>query len=99
MARQMFRYEVLVTGAWVHGLTGDPVGVANCAAPLGVEFWAEHDDSKPVRRRTFQVFGTGHPLPEGARYVGTAPRTAEGLVWHLYELVSDETEDTDDRDR
>src|SRR6185437_14733595 len=90
-ARAMFRYEVPLTPGWTYFLTGDPVCVANSATnPLAVEFWAEHTEGAPSRERTFQVFGTGHPLPPGARYVGTAPRTRDGLVWHLYEIVSDE---------
>ncbi len=54
-----------------------------------VEFWAltcEHVEAAP---RTFRVFGTGHPIPDGYVYVGTAPRTPEGLVWHLFELEGD----------
>src|SRR5260370_973455 len=48
----------------------------------------------PKVPRRFQVFGTGHPLPQNARYVGTCPRVS-GLVWHLFELVSDEDEGYD----
>jgi hypothetical protein len=25
-------------------------------------------------------------VPDGGRYVGTAPRNAAGLVWHLWEV-------------
>lgn len=53
-----------------------------------VEFWAEHDpDAYTEEPRTFQVFGTGQPLPDGAAWVGTCDRTPEGLVWHLYEVA------------
>ena len=31
------------------------------------------------------------PLPNGARYVGTCPRTPEGPVWHLYEIAGEVT--------
>jgi hypothetical protein len=34
----------------------------------------------------FRVFGTGHQIPQNARWVATCPRTPAGLVWHLYEL-------------
>ena len=88
--RRMFRYEVGVAGGWQHELTGDPVHVASGVMSVVVEFWAEHDEAAQAVRRTFRVFGTGHPLPRNARYVGTCPRTADGLVWHLYELISDE---------
>jgi hypothetical protein len=90
MTRQMFRYEVPVDDqAHKFALTGNPVAVAvRQTGPLDftVEFWAEHDDDSGIRR-AFQVFGTGHPLPDGARWTGTCPRTAGGLVFHLYELT------------
>jgi hypothetical protein len=50
-----------------------------------VEFWAEHNDAEPLVDHVFQVFGTGHPVPAGARWRGTCPRLF-GLVWHLYEI-------------
>lgn len=84
--RRMLRYEVGIDGRVSHELTGDPVHVGALACGAGVEFWAEHDEGQPVRRRTFQVVGTGHPVPPGAQWAGTAPRTPEGLVWHLYEI-------------
>jgi hypothetical protein len=89
-ARRMFRYTVPVNGQpWMLGLTGDPVHVAVGATLDEVDFWAEHADGAPERARWFQVFGTGHPLPPGARYAGTTARE-RGLVWHLFEIVSDE---------
>ena len=51
-----------------------------------VEFWAEHDTDLAEEPRTFQVFGTGQPLPDGAHWVGTCDRTPDGHVPHLYEL-------------
>jgi hypothetical protein len=51
-----------------------------------VEFWAEHNDSDPGSHRTFQVFATGHPLPDGATWRGTCARTPGGLTWHLFEI-------------
>lgn len=85
--RRMFRYTVPVDDTpWSFDLTGDPVHVANGATLDEVEFWAEFTDGAQKESRHFQVFGTGHPLPANARYVGTCPRTREGLVWHLYEL-------------
>jgi hypothetical protein len=84
--RAMHRYVVPVDGAaHLFGLTSNPVAVAN-AGIEAVEFWAEHTEEAPVVKRLFQVFGTGHPLPGGARYFGTAPRIS-GLVWHLYEVT------------
>jgi hypothetical protein len=91
----MLRYQIAVTDEPQDFLIGgDPVHVAASRHNV-VEFWAE-GDLDPVlgcigegwRRRTLQVFGTGHPLPHQAIWVGTADRTREGLVWHLYELLT-----------
>lgn len=88
MSRQMFRYVVPVDDeAHVFPLTSDPVAFA----PIGddqVEFWAEYEEDVRRSYRAFQVFGTGHPLPDGAVWVGTSPRTELGLVWHLYETTA-----------
>ncbi len=87
----MFRFTIPVDDELhVVSCTGDPVAVA-ATDPTGyeVEFWAEHDD-EALASRAFRVFGTGHPLPEGARWVGTCPRTRAGLVWHLYEIAEAE---------
>jgi hypothetical protein len=54
---------------------------------FSVEFWAEHAKNGLTIAHAYQVFGTGHPLPDGAEHVATCPRTAEGLVFHLYEMT------------
>jgi hypothetical protein len=86
--RAVFRYQVSLDGPETIGLTGNPVafGALGYSYSGGIEFWAEHDDTLPEVPRTFTVVGTGHPVPDGAVYAGTAPRTREGLVWHLYEI-------------
>lgn len=92
MSRFMYRYAVPVDDSpHTFELTDreDPAAVAAVGTSAGdhvVEFWAEHDDSLPGVSRTFQVFGTGHPLPADARWVGTCDRFV-GLVWHLYEVT------------
>jgi hypothetical protein len=89
----MYRYAVPVDDqAHEFTLTGSPVAVAPVWADTGgepmmlVEFWAEHDDDGGKSDRVFQVFGTGQPLPPGARWTGTCSRVS-GLVWHLFELA------------
>lgn len=84
--RRMFRYVVSADGEpHVIPLSHSPVAVA-AVGPSGVEFWAEHTDGAPQVARAFQVFGTGHPLPEDAKWAGTCARLPSGLVFHLYEL-------------
>jgi hypothetical protein len=47
--------------------------------------WVEVDTTKPTTSRGFLWFGTGHPLEDGAQYIGTLQEGA--LVWHLYEVA------------
>lgn len=84
--RRMFRYVVPIDDQpHTIPLSHDPVAVA--AAGDSVEFWAEHTRGATQVARGFQVFGTGHRLPEDARWIGTCQRTRTGLVWHLYEVT------------
>lgn len=60
-----------------------------CQSPDGrwVSVWYECQQpilSKVTRR--FQVFGTGHPVPLGCLYIGTAIVPNQPLVWHVYEV-------------
>jgi hypothetical protein len=88
--RWVFRYTVPV-GDQVHAITltdgSEPAAVAVAGEEV-VEFWAEHCAGCPEVNRQFLVFGTGHPIPAGAKYVGTSPRTMLGCVWHLYEVAA-----------
>jgi hypothetical protein len=84
--RRMFRYVIGIDDQpHVVTLTHDPVAAAAIGV-MWVEFWAEHDEDAGCTDRTFQVFGTGQPLPDGARWIGTCARAEDGFVWHLYEL-------------
>ena len=78
--RQVFRYTVPVDDQ------PHVIHLTNGATLDEVEFWAEHVMDAPEYPATFQVVGTGHPVPDGALYVGTCPRV-HGLVWHLYRLA------------
>lgn len=60
--------------------------------PGAVEFerkvwvWAEIDDAQPPRRHRLRIHGTGHPIPDGERYIGTV---RDGIfIWHVYEVPS-----------
>ena len=87
MSRSVYRYQVGLGAPVEISLTGNPVAFGALGYSAGIEFWAEHDDALPESARTFTVVGTGHRIPDGAVYVGTAQRTREGLVWHLYEMT------------
>ncbi len=91
----MLRYWIPVSGSpHLRAVSGPVMKVAATRLGAGpdsahtVDFWAEGTiDGPEPAQRVFQVFGTGHPLPEGALWRGTCDRTPEGLVWHLYELT------------
>lgn len=84
MADAIYRYEVPVDDRW-HPLqlSGSILHVA-CRNPRAVEVWALHVDG-PTVTRSFRVYGTGHPLPPGIEYIGTAIAPGGQLVWHLIE--------------
>jgi hypothetical protein len=48
--------------------------------------WVELDPDEPPVQRTFEIFGTGHPvLDPTAVYVGTC--VGQPFVWHIYEVA------------
>lgn len=51
--------------------------------------WALVTPTLPKEKRTFRIFGTGHPIPPLAyAYVGTVQMEGGKLVWHLFERIS-----------
>jgi hypothetical protein len=85
--RAVHRYEVSVDDhahdIELHG----PIVHVDCRNPDRVEIWAMTGVQQPMVR-TFQVFGTGQPLPDNAAHIGTALAGRGGtLVWHLFELL------------
>ena len=49
--------------------------------------WAKVDTTQPAERRTFDVYGTGHAMPNDPRlvYVATFQMDGGALVWHVFE--------------
>lgn len=51
--------------------------------------WIEHDpaliDVTGPRELTLRFVGTGHPIPDGWRHVGSA--VISPFVWHVYQQV------------
>lgn len=85
MIRAIYRYVVDVDDQWhAHDLTGPVVHVAT-RHPDVVEFWAVHTEGAAVVERRFRVYGTGQPITEPSRHVGTVLAAGGALVWHLME--------------
>ena len=50
--------------------------------------WAEVDPSAKKETRNFEVFGTGHAMPEGKRrYIGTVHMSGGAFVFHVFEAA------------
>lgn len=52
--------------------------------------WVEVDEEQ-IRnpcKRTFRIFGTGDPIPDGFEYIETVQEVEGYLIWHIYELKS-----------
>ena len=45
--------------------------------------WAEVDPQSATTKRTFRIIGTGHPVPVGLEYIGSA--VIDPFVWHVFQ--------------
>jgi hypothetical protein len=74
-------------------LVNMPAGaeILRLAVQRGVPtIWARVDPDADRVTRTFQIFGTGNPIPPAAKYVGTFD--VGPFVWHVFELLTDDQE-------
>ena len=82
MSKAIFKYPVTLTQTNHIRLSGPIVHAAIAPGTSMIALWAEvgvHGG----RERTFQVFGTGHEIPDAAEYIATV---FDGIfVWHIYE--------------
>lgn len=89
MGRMMHRHQVPVDDQ-PHScllVVGNEISRVECTSHTDVvEFWIEHEDDRTMSTRWFQVFGTGQPLPDSGRLVGTTARHPSSIVWHLFEV-------------
>jgi len=86
MSKTVFKYAIPVDDQWHEVPTPLPARIVHvaCTGGFGTVFvWAEVDPEGPeTSSRKMRVFGTGHPIPDDATYVGTAPTGP--FVWHVY---------------
>lgn len=50
--------------------------------------WALVEPDNPTETRIIEIFGTGHPIPDGAakrEHIGTFQLPELGLVFHVFE--------------
>lgn len=86
--RTIYKYEIPVTDTLVlqmpEGARPLPyLEVAGVGRLRLLTFWAEVDTDQPQVGRVLHVEGTGHPVADGATFIGTA---RDGVfMWHLYD--------------
>jgi hypothetical protein len=86
--KSVWKYDVEIGGDVPLAMPVDAriVHVAAQQGPTVVQLWAEVETTAPKVTRQFFIAGTGHPIENGAEYIGTAICLDGALVWHLYEL-------------
>jgi len=90
--RAVYKYELEITGEQVlripKGAQLNYFGEQN--GKLFV--WADVRDTNDLEDRVINIFGTGHPIGDHPyEWMGTV-QMSNGLVWHIYEGCSGDTE-------
>jgi hypothetical protein len=87
MARVVHKFQV--EGAGEFGTVPMPIGSEILHADVQGEHvfvWAlVEQGAAPLIERRLGYFGTGQPVPEGAKHVGSCIERHWGLVWHVFE--------------
>lgn len=95
MAQVVYKYPVQLSSS--HFILDLPLGAKvltvqtqGDAASQHAQLWALVEKSKPTERRKFQVYGTGHDIPDGQEleYIGTYQQFIGDLVWHVFEVLN-----------
>lgn len=84
--RAIYKYQVPVDGQ-IHDYSIPTGAIVRHVDQQGnyPHLWVEVQSDAPTVTRTFRVFGTGHPIPDGFVYVGS---TMDGpFVWHVFEQL------------
>lgn len=83
-SRTILHEFIPVDDAWHTIEVGGPIVHVATRSEDYVEIWFIQDPAVIPQRRTYRVFGTGHPDVEGA-HVGSAITPSGNFVWHLME--------------
>lgn len=85
MSKTVYKYPLAITDVTILSLTGQVLYFAEQHGRLTI--WAEHDQNVEPVLRQFQVVGTGHPVPDDGRFLGSTVTTGGHFVFHLYEVT------------
>ena len=90
MSRTIYKYEIVGDETTIDMPRGAEVlPKLHQNGPNAINFWAIVDPQLPTQPRTFEVFGTGHPIGSllaKGDYIGTVI-THAGFVWHVFEVT------------
>ena len=89
MPEKIYKYELEVTNVQTIDM---PVGAKILCIQLQNFMpciWALVDPDMPKERRTIEIFGTGHDVPDKGerKYIGTYQLMNGALVYHCFELL------------
>ena len=82
--RTIYKYDLMIGYNSLY--LADGYKVVHVAEQCGsLTMWVEQTIGNSSSYRTFNVYGTGHQIPDdNAVHVGTTLMSS-GLVWHVYE--------------
>ena len=85
MSRAIYKYEIPIDDQWHEFTMPLQARVVHIGAQQAdaVCAWAEvATGGDEIVKRSFRIFGTGHPIPSGAVHQGSVISGA--FVWHAY---------------
>ncbi|GGM53456.1 hypothetical protein ACFFX1_54890 [Dactylosporangium sucinum] len=90
IASRVLRHTIPVDDAWHDMQLPGPIVHVATRHPYAVEVWTLHADTQPdtAETRMLRVYGTGQPITEPVRHIGTAIMPGGAFVWHLMERTS-----------
>lgn len=83
--RTIWKYPIEITDKQTISIEEDAKFIHVSLDPKGEPcLWFECDDTKPTKKRTIRVFGTGHPLPDDVPLKHLGSFVERCFVWHVY---------------
>ena len=85
--KRVYKYDIDVLDNFVLELPEDAQILTVQMQYGSPVIWALIDDDKPLKERKFRLAGTGHPIEENVKYIGTFQLMDGALVFHLFEVI------------
>ena len=86
MTRTVHKYKLELTSEVQRWLMRETYKVVHVGLQNGfIHLWVEVDTDTYNAERRFQIFGTGHNIPDSAVHVGSV--MVDPYVWHVYDVT------------